>query len=122
MKTIKEIKQDLDTKLWAFRYRVETKARATARWASENKELALAMIPVGVMLFRSAEKAVRSVDRKIDLKKEERFRDLSVYDHSLGMYHELKRPLKPEEKVELSMRIKAGESKIDVLNDMRLLK
>lgn len=121
MKTWKEIKQDVDTKLWNIKCDVEFKAKQFAKWASDNKELAIALIPVGIAGIKMIGNAAKSIDRKIDLAKEEELQELYVYDHSLGMYHKLRRPMRPSEKVELDRRHRNGESKIQILSSMGLL-
>lgn len=121
MKTFEEIKQNVSDKAWEIKWKIEDKAKRTIKWCEENKELAIAMIPVGVVAIKEIGKVISSVDRKIDLAKEQELQDLYVYDHSLGMYHRLRRPMKPEEKIELSIRVKHGETKLEVLRDMRLL-
>lgn len=121
MKTFKEFKEDVSIKLWALKYNVETKARQTVRWCEENKELAIAMIPVGIFAIKSIGKTIGSIDRKIDLKKEQDLQELYVYDHSLGMYHKLRRPLRPSEKIEIDRRRDNGESKVQILASMGLL-
>lgn len=121
MKTLKEIKEDVNLKLWELKYKATKKAEKAIKWCEENKELAIAMIPVGLVAIRSIGNTIRSVDRKIDLKKEQELQDLYVYDHSLGMYHKLRRPLKPSEKIEIDRRRANGESKVQILSSMGLL-
>ncbi len=121
MKTWKEIKQETSDKIWFAKEKAKRKAEAVVQWCSENKELAIAMIPVGFMFIRGVGNTIRSVDRKMDLKKEQELQDLYIYDHSLGMYLKLRRPLKPSEKIEIDRRRNNGESKIQILSSMGLL-
>lgn len=121
MKSWAEIKKKAGDKWWEIKYDIKCGFEKTVHWAEDNKELALAMIPVVLYAGKEVSKAISSIDRKIDLKKEQELQELSVYDHSLGMYHKLRRPMTPEEKIELSIRVKNGESKVEVLKDMRLL-
>lgn len=121
MKTWKEFKQEMSDRIWFAKENAKRKAQAVVQWCSENKELAIAMIPVGIMTLRGAGKLVNSVDRKIDLKKEQDLQNLYIYDHSLGMYHKLRRPLKASEKIEIDRRRAEGESKIQILSSMGLL-
>ena len=79
------------------------------------------MIPAGLLIIRGVGNTIRSVDRKIDLKREQDLQDLYIYDHSLGMYHKLRRPMKPSEKIEIDRRRQMGESKIQILSSMGLL-
>lgn len=121
MKSMKDLKADAEARWIAFQYRFETKVHAAAEWASQNKELAIAMIPVGIAVVKGIGGIIRSIDRKVDLKKEQEFQDLYVYDHALGMYHKLRRPMTPREKIELDRRRNEGESKIQILASMGLL-
>ena len=121
MKKIEDIKSDVSVWWYGVKWNAKRKAEATVRWCEENKELALAMIPAGLLVVRGVGNTIRSVDRKIDLKKEQDLQDLYIYDHSLGMYHKLRRPLKPSEKIEIDRRRQMGESKIQILSSMGLL-
>lgn len=121
MKTWNEIKADIDQKFWEFKLNAEFKLKSLVQWCTENKELAIAMIPVGIAAVKGVTSCVKSIDRKIDLKREQDLQDLYVYDHSLGMYHKLRRPLKPSEKIEIDRRRQEGETKIHILASMGLL-
>lgn len=121
-KSWEEIKQDIDMKLWSIRYKAQVKARQTIQWASEHQELALALIPAGVAIGKGLTNLGRSIEHNIALDKEQEFKEKHVYDHSLGMYHELRRKPNAKERAELSSRIANGEKKVDVLADMGLLK
>ena len=121
MKTWKDIKEAVDNKIFEIKWKVSNGVRNAIKWCEENKELAIAMIPVGIVAVKGISNTIRSVDRKIDLKKEQDLQDLYIYDHSLGMYLKLRRPLKPSEKIEIDRRRKEGESKIQILSSMGLL-
>ena len=120
-RTFQDVKNDLQQKWVNFQYRAEMKIRGAAQWAAQNKEIAIAMIPVALYGAKLVGNTVKSVNRKMDLKKEQELQDLYVYDHSLGMYHKLRRPMKPSEKVEMDRRRNEGESKIHILSSMGLL-
>lgn len=117
----KEAKANAEAKWIAFQYRMETKAIAVGDWMARNKELTIAMIPIGLLAIKGVGNTIRSIDRKIDMEKAQKLQDLYVYDHSLGMYHKLRRPMTPSEKIELDRRRNAGESKIQILASMGLL-
>ena len=121
MKSFEEIKSDVSIWWYGVRWNAKRKFDNTVKWCEENKELALAMIPVGLMVVKGVGNAARSIDRKIDMKREQDLQDLYIYDHSLGMYHKLRRPLKPSEKIEIDRRRANGESKIQILSSMGLL-
>lgn len=118
---LKNAKAEAEAKWIAFQYRFETKVIAVGNWVSRNKEVTIAMIPIGLVALRGIGNTIRSMDRKMDMEKAQKLQDLYVYDHSLGMYHKLKRPMKPSEKIELDRRRNAGESKIQILASMGLL-
>lgn len=93
MKTLKEIKEDVDLKLWELKYKATKKAEKAIKWCEENKELAIAMIPVGLVAIRSIGNTIRSVDRKIDLKKEQELQDLyttaPLFSFKMEVNHEV---------------------------------
>lgn len=121
MKKLEDIKTDVSMWWYGVKWNAKQKAERTIKWCEENKELAIAMIPVGLVAIKGVSNTIRSIDRKIDLKKEQDLQELYVYDHSLGMYHKLRRPLKPSEKVEIDRRRQNGESKLQILASMGLL-
>ena len=121
MKTFKEYKEDVSIWWYGVRWNAKRKFESTVKWCEENKELALAMIPVAVVVVKGIGRTISSIDRKIDLVKEQELQDLYIYDHSLGMYLKLRRPLKPSEKIEIDRRRQEGESKIQILSSMGLL-
>lgn len=121
MKKLEDIKTDVSVWWYGVKWNAKRKFDNTVKWCEENKELAIAMIPVGLIAIRGVGNAMRSIDRKIDMKKEQELQDLYIYDHSLGMYHRLRRPLRPSEKIEIDRRRANGESKIQILSSMGLL-
>ena len=121
MKSFKQIKADVNYKIWSFKQDVKWKFERPVQWCEDNKELAIALVPVGIVAFKTVTKMVMSVDRKIDLKRQEDLQELYVYDHSLGVYHKLRRPLKPSEKIEIDRRRQNGESKVQILASMGVL-
>ena len=121
MKKFEDVKSDLNEKWEIFKWDTKRKFENTKKWCEDNTELAIAMIPVGLMAVKTITGMVKSVDRKIDMKHEQELQELYVYDHSLGMYHKLRRPLTSSEKIEINRRRDAGESKIQILASMGLL-
>ena len=121
MKKLEDVKADVSAWWYGVKWNARRKAEATVQWCEENKELAIALIPVGLVAVKTLTGTVRGISRKIDLKKEQDLQELYVYDHSLGMYHKLRRPLKPSEKIEIDRRRHNGESKIHILSSMGLL-
>lgn len=121
MKSFEDIKSDVSIWWYGVRWNAKKKFEATKKWCENNTELAIAMIPVAVVVFKGVGRTIASIDRKIDMAKEQELQELYVYDHSLGMYLKLRRPLKPSEKIEIDQRRQAGESKIQILSSMGLL-
>lgn len=60
--------------------------------------------------------------KKMDKREDEYHRDREVFDHSLGMWHELKRRMTSKEKAIFAERRKNGESVLSILDSMKLLK
>ena len=121
MKSFEDMKSDVSIWWYGVRWNAKKKFEATKKWCENNTELAIAMIPVAVVVFKGVGRTIASIDRKIDMVKEQELQELYVYDQSLGMYHKLRRPLKSSEKIEIDRRRAAGESKIQILASMGLL-
>lgn len=125
MKKFEDIKTDVSVWLYGVRWNVKKKFNEGVEWVGQHKEELIISSPFllfGMKMIGGLVKdTIRSIDRKVDMKKEQDLQDLYVYDHSLGMYHKLRRPLKPSEKIEIDRRRKEGESKIQILASMGLL-
>jgi hypothetical protein len=92
---------------------------SAAEWASENSDMLIAIIPPAIgMLAYGAKRAAKLHD----IKSAERLRNRMIYDRSLGMYWETRRPLSGNQKLIIEERHRAGESYGKILSDMRLLK
>ncbi len=81
----------------------------------KDKEMIMFLTP-GVIY------GVRRLTKRNDEKKEAFHRDCQIFDHSLGMWHDLRRPMKPKEKELFAKRRAAGESTLSILASMGLLK
>lgn len=121
MKTIQEFKTDVKTWWYGVTWNAKRRITNAKKWCEQNPELTIVFASLGLTAAKGIGKTVRSIDRKIDLKKAQELQDLYVYDHSLGMYHKLRRPLTPHEKTEIDRRRHNGESKIHILASMGLL-
>lgn len=80
-----------------------------------DKELVLFLTPGVVYVVRSLTKI------KIG-RKEDYHRNCQIYDQSLGMWHDLRRQMSVKEKAEFAERRKSGESVLNILTSMKLLK
>ncbi len=123
MKTFEEMKSELNAKWTGFTIKAKVKAHETFEWMKENKEIVgTIIVPTGIILIKTATGLVKSIDRKIDLQKEQNLKDLYIYDRSLGYYHELNRKLTPSEALEIDRRRSNGETMAQILASMKLLK
>ena len=114
-----ELKQKAKTAQWSIDNWVYHQKEKAERIWNEHKEEILVLGPV---LIVSAEKLIRSASRNQKLKEEKYRKEKCVYDQSSGCYLELRRKLTNQELLELDRRKKNGESKIEILSSMRVLK
>lgn len=123
MKSFEDIKSEMNARWTGFTFKAKCKTRQAIEWMKENKEITAGiLIPVGITVIKTVSGIAKSVDRKIDLKKEQDLKDLYIYDRSLGYYHELNRKLKPSEALEIDQRRSNGETMAQILASMKLLK
>lgn len=90
-------------------------------WCINHPKLVTATVVASVYLYKllltgiiSGQKAYRD---KLEYNREFK----TVYDHSLGMRHELKREMKPHEKLLYQQRRAGGEPCVLILADMGLI-
>ena len=121
MKTVEEMKSEFNAKKTAFEIKAQVKAREFMNWANANKEVIIAVAPVAIAAVKGVNGMVRTIDRKVDLRKEQQLKDLYIYDRSMGKYLKLRRKLTSREQVEFDMRKRSGESAAQILASMRLL-
>lgn len=88
--------------------------RAVDIW-EKDKELVLFLAP-GVVYV------VRRLAKMTDGRKEDFHRNCQIFDHSLGMWHDLRRPMTAKEKELFAKRKKTGESTLSILTSMGILK
>lgn len=117
-----DMKTDLSIRLYGLKWNLERKTKATLDWCSNNKELTIAFLTAAGIAVREGVKMANSVSRRIDAKQEERHKELEIYDHSIGKWQELRRPMKLNETIEFDRRKQNGESTVQILNDMGLLR
>ena len=120
--TFNELKANAKQKWYTTKAKIKTKVHDGYVWCCEHREETALIVTGGVAVLGAIGKTVRSIDRKIDLHKEQNLKDLYVYDRSLGIYHELRRKLRPSEALEIDRRRSEGESMAHILASMRLLK
>lgn len=87
-------------------------------WNNHSKEI-IVLVPV---LTATAEKMIRGIRRSRNLKEEKYLKENYIYDRSRGCYIELRRKLTNRELLELDRRKRNGESLIEILSSMRVMK
>lgn len=122
MKNLEDMKADISARWYGFTWNVKRKYEEGKKWCEDHTELAIAMIPVGLVAIKGIGNTVRSIDRKIDQKREDERREKQIFDHSLGKWHELRRPMTMKETIEFDARRGKGESTVSILYDMGLLR
>lgn len=116
-------KEELKQKAKVFRWEVDNwcfRQEEKLKWLWQNhKQEILVLTPV---LIGTTEKVIRGVRRDKNLKEERYLKENYVYDRSRGCYIELRRKLTNRELLELDRRYRNGESLIEVLSSMRVVK
>lgn len=99
----------------------ETKKKARAMffnvlgWISEHPGETAAIVGTVSVIINKA-------DKLMNIRRGERLRNSMIYDRSLGMYWETKKPLTANQRLLIEARHKAGESYGQILSDMKVLK
>lgn len=118
---MKETKENVSNWWCGWTYRQEMRIRNLGNWAAQNKELAIALVPVSIVVFREVGKTVRTLSDNAHDREEARLRDLRIYDNVEGRYIYLRRPMTRSEQLEYNARRNAGETKTSILASMGLL-
>lgn len=95
------------------------KGRMFIETCRENKEATMAVASVAIP---GAIEIVKMIVRKSDRKDDEKRRKLDMWDPVEGHWWHLKRELRNYEYLEIEERVRNGESRGSVLEDMGLLK
>ena len=109
---VKILKWDFDN--WV--YQQEEKAKWL--WDYHSKE-AIAFVPVAIV---TAERLIRGARYDRNRREEKYLKERTIYDRSNRCRIELKRKLTNREILELDRRRKNGESLIEILTSMRVVK
>ena len=88
-------------------------------WARENPDQAASAI--GTAVFGGGAMLISIASRRAKKKADFDERECRQWDPVTGQYYYTKRPLSSREKLELSRRMRNGESKGDILYDMDVL-
>lgn len=98
---------------------VREKVQSAKDFMSDNKEVLVIAIPAIIGLGKMVTK---SINKTVNLRKEEHIKNEYCYDRSLGHYWELRRKLTNKEWLEIDRRKKNGEKLSDILKSLRVLK
>ena len=88
-------------------------------WYQKNKSWVAPTVSVGLTALPIL---IRVGGKRSNLVKEKKLKDLYIYDRSHGHYWELRRKLSTQELLEIDRRKDKGESLVDILESMRVLK
>lgn len=102
-----------------FKEKIHSKIQNGKEWCIRNKDTLIVLAPVIIGGFTTV---VKVMGKNINLRKEERVKDLYCYDRSLGHYWKLRRELTNDEWLEIDRRKANGERMADILADLKVLK
>lgn len=122
MKTIEELKSEANARWTGFTIRTKVKIRKAYEWTVTHKEEVAFIATTSVAAIGAVGKIIRTIDRKIDLKREKDLKDLYVYDRSRGRYHKLRHKMTTSEAIEYDRRRSEGETVTQILSSMNLIK
>ena len=91
-------------------------------WVRSNLDVLMFVVPIGAGIVGGTTKLVTKAIQTHNINKEIRFKETTIYDHSLGRYCQLKRKLTPAQALTIEERRAGGEKLNTILEDMNLLK
>ena len=112
-------KIDWEIKKKKFKAKAKDNFQKGVKWIEDNKEAILVATP---FVIAGGNKLVKFTAKQINLRSEEKVKELFCYDRSLGHYWELRRKLTNKEWLEIDRRKANGERLADILAEMRVLK
>ena len=115
---LKEVKDNVIFKIQLAKAETKKKAAQAFDWCMKNPEMAVA---IGGGVLALAKPITKGVIKHVNLKKEEDFRDRSIYDRSAGHYVYARRKISNNEWLEIDRRRKNGEPISYILDSMHLL-
>lgn len=110
-----ELENDIRDKIEEFKDTAKEVVYRTVDWIMYHPEETAAFI-AGLMF------AWRKIDKYVDIRREVKLRNSMIYDRSLGMYWQTKRPLTANQRLQIESRHKAGEPYGKILSEMKILK
>ena len=105
----------------ATKEKAQEKVQKAADWARENKEVVIAAAPIGLALFRELLKKFRIFERALQQRREQRDKDLRIFDRSTGRWLHLKRKMDIYDQIEFDERKRSGQTTTQILKEMGLL-
>lgn len=103
-------------------YKYDRLKEKVVLWANENPEQAgQAILGLLSVTIAGGSKIAYDVAKKSAKKKAEKEAECEQYDPRTGLYLYTTRPLTNREKLELTKRMRRGEYKAEILEDMNLL-
>lgn len=111
-----------DQKKFEFQMKVKRGWDSTANFVRNNLDVLAVIVPAGITVIGGGSKILSSAIRAHTVDKELKDQERRIYDHSLGRYSYLKRPLRANEALIIEERRNNGEKLNMILQDMNLLK
>lgn len=112
-----------ETKTEQIKRKAKTMLRNAGEWCNRNKETIIILAPVVIGgLTTMVKVAGKTIDKNVNLRKEEELKNLYCYDPSLGHYWALRRKLSNQDWVEIDQRKANGERLAEILTDLNVLK
>lgn len=105
-------KEELKSKMLLCKCKAENWYHKNRSWVDPTVSGCLVVLPL----------AFRFAGKRVNLAKEQQLKDMYIYDRSHGHYWELRRKLSTRELLEIDRRKDKGESLVDILESMRVLK
>ena len=105
-------KEELKNEFINAPYKIKNWYYRNKKWAGPTASVVITVTPF----------LVRAISKRANLVKEQNLKDLYIYDRSHGHYWELRRKLSTRELLEIDKRKDKGESLVDILESMRVLK
>lgn len=121
----RKLRKDSDDQIVDFqeaaKEKTQEKVQKAADWARENKEVVIAAAPIGLALFRELLKRFRIFERSLQQRREQRDKDLRIFDRSTGRWLHLKRKMDIYDQIEFDERKRSGQTTTQILKEMGLL-
>lgn len=110
-----ELETEIRERLSDIKHSVKSAFLEAVAWVAYHPEEAVAI--GGGLIF-----AWRKIDKYVDIHREVKLRNSMIYDRSLGMYWQTRKPLTANQRLQIEARHKAGEPYGKILSEMKVLK